>query len=121
VILGASIIEKHFTLDRSRGGPEESFSLEPGELAALCHGARTALGAMGRVDYGRKSSEIGHVIFRRSLNVVQDIQAGEVLTCDNVRSIRPGSGVAPKHLDAFIGKAASRDVKRATPVLWDYC
>lgn len=119
VILGASIIEKHFTLDRSRGGPDDSFSLEPGELAALCQGARTAWGAMGRVDYGRKSSEMGNVIFRRSLYVVRDVKAGEVLTHDSLRSIRPGYGVAPKHLDTFIGKTASRDVKRGTPVSWD--
>lgn len=119
VILGASIIEKHFTLDRSRGGPDDSFSLEPGELAALCQSARTAWGALGRVDYGRKSSEMGNVIFRRSLYVVQDVKAGEVLTHDNLRSIRPGYGVAPKYLDAFIGKTASHDIKRGTPVSWD--
>jgi pseudaminic acid synthase len=119
VILGASIIEKHFTLDRSRGGPDDSFSLEPGEMAALCRGARTAWGALGRVDYGRKSSEMGNVIFRRSLYIVQDVKAGEVLTHDNVRSIRPGHGLAPKHLDALIGKTASHDVKRGTPVSWD--
>lgn len=119
VILGASIIEKHFTLDRSRGGPDDSFSLEPPELAALCLGARTAWGAMGKVDYGRKSSEMGNVIFRRSLYVVQDVKAGQVLTHDNVRSIRPGNGVAPKHLDAVVGKRASRDIKRGTPVSWN--
>jgi N-acetylneuraminate synthase len=119
VILGASLIEKHFTLDRSRGGPDDSFSLEPRELAALCRGARTAWEAMGRVDYGRKSSEMGNAIFRRSLYIVQDVKAGETLTHDNVHSIRPGYGVAPKHLDAFIGKTVSRDVKRGTPVSWD--
>lgn len=119
VILGASIIEKHFTLDRSRGGPDDSFSLEPGELAALCQGVCTAWGALGRVDYGRKSSEVGNVIFRRSLYVVQDVKAGEVLTPDNLRSIRPGYGVAPKYLDAFIGKTAPHDIKRGTPVSWD--
>lgn len=119
VILGASIIEKHFTLDRSHGGPDDSFSLEPSELAALCQGARTAWWAMGRVDYGRKSSEMGNAIFRRSLYVVQDVKAGEVLTHNNLRSIRPGYGVAPKYLEAFIGKTASHDVKLGTPVSWD--
>jgi N-acetylneuraminate synthase len=90
VALGASIIEKHFTLDRSGGGPDDSFSLEPAELAALCQGAKTAWAAMGRVDYGRKSSEQGNAKFRRSLYFVKDMKAGDVITADCVRSVRPG-------------------------------
>lgn len=116
VALGASIIEKHFTLDRSGGGPDDSFSLEPAELAALCRGAKTAWQALGRVDYGRKSSEQGNVQFRRSLYFVKDLKAGDVITADAVRSVRPGYGLAPKHLEAVIGKRVNRDAAANTPV-----
>jgi len=116
VALGASIIEKHFTLDRRGGGPDDSFSLEPAELAALCAGAKTAWQALGRVDYGRKSSEQGNVQFRRSLYFVQDLKAGDVITADAVRSVRPGFGLAPKFLDAVLGKRVNRDVGANTPV-----
>lgn len=119
VVLGASIIEKHFTLDRSGGGPDDSFSLEPEELAALCHGARTAWSALGQIDYGRKSSEQGNVKFRRSLYVVQDIKAGDSLTAESVRSIRPGFGLPPKHYDSLMGRRVTRDVLRGTPLSWD--
>lgn len=118
VALGASIIEKHFTLDRSGGGPDDSFSLEPAELAALCTGAKTAWQALGRVDYGRKSSEQGNVKFRRSLYFVKDLKAGEVITADAVRSVRPGFGLAPKYLDAVIGKRLAKDVFRNSAVLF---
>lgn len=116
VALGASIIEKHFTLDRSGGGPDDSFSLEPAELAALCRGAKTAWQALGRVDYGRKSSEQGNVQFRRSLYFVKDLKAGDVITADAVRSVRPGYGLPPKHLDAVIGKRVLKDTRSKTPV-----
>lgn len=116
VVLGASIIEKHFTLDRSGGGPDDSFSLEPAEMAALCTGARTAWQALGKVDYGRKSSEQGNVKFRRSLYFVRDLKAGEVITADAVRSVRPGFGLAPKHLEAVIGRTVTRNVGARTPV-----
>ncbi|BBJ00654.1 pseudaminic acid synthase [Ferrigenium kumadai] len=117
VALGASIIEKHFTLNRDGGGPDDSFSLEPAELAALCQGARTAWEALGRVDYGRKSSELGNVKFRRSLYFVKDLKAGDVITEDSVRSVRPGFGLAPKYLMNIIGKRVVVDVDRYTPVL----
>ena len=119
VALGASIIEKHFTLDRSGGGPDDSFSLEPEDLKALCVGAKTAWQALGRVDYGRKSSEQANVKFRRSLYFVKDLQLGHVLTPEDVRSVRPGYGLAPKHLDTVIGKTLTRAVHAATPVDWD--
>ncbi len=119
VALGASIIEKHVTLDRSDGGPDDSFSLEPPELAALCRDAKTAWSALGNVDYGRKSSEQGNAVFRRSLYVVEDIGAGEKLTSQNIRSIRPGFGLAPKHLPDILGRAVRRDLKRGTPFNWD--
>ena len=119
VAMGASIIEKHFTLNRQGGGPDDSFSIEPHELKALSDGLRTAWQAMGHVDYGLKSSEVGNAVFRRSLYVVRDIAQGELLTSNHIRSIRPGYGVPPKHLDRFIGKIAVRSAARGTAVTWD--
>lgn len=119
VALGASIIEKHFTLDRNGGGPDDSFSLEPAELKGLCDGALTAWKSLGRVDYGRKSSEMGSVQFRRSLYFVKDMKAGETVTADSIRSVRPGFGLAPKHYDGLIGKRLKVDVEFATPTRWD--
>lgn len=118
VALGASIIEKHFTLDRNGGGPDDSFSLEPAEMAALCHGAKTAWHAMGRVDYGRKPSELGSMKYRRSLYFVRDIKAGDVITKDDIRSVRPGFGLPPKETENIVGQVVSRDVKANTPVAW---
>jgi len=119
VALGAALIEKHFTLDRQGGGPDDSFSLEPRDLSALCRDTRTAWEALGRVDYGRKSSEVGNVKFRRSLYFVKPLKAGEVVTADAVRSVRPGYGLAPKHLARVVGCRVRRDVGFATPVAWD--
>ncbi|WP_416137043.1 pseudaminic acid synthase [Halomonas sp. HK25] len=116
VALGASLIEKHFTLDRNGGGPDDSFSLEPAELTALCRDAKTAWQALGKVDYGRKSSEQGNVQFRRSLYFVKDLKAGEVITEDAVRSVRPGYGLAPKYLRNLIGKRVINDVLNNTAV-----
>lgn len=116
VALGASIIEKHFTLDRSAGGPDDSFSLEPAELAALCRDSKTAWAALGKVDYGRKSSEQGNVQFRRSLYFVESLKAGAIITENSIRSVRPGFGLAPKNLSRLIGKKVIRDVCRYTPV-----
>lgn len=117
VATGASIIEKHFTLNRSGGGPDDSFSLEPAELAALCKDSKTAWASLGRVDYGRKSSEQGNVKFRRSLYFVKDLKAGDVITADAVRSVRPGFGALPKYLEVVIGKRVENDVKANTPVI----
>ena len=116
VALGACIIEKHFTLDRQGGGPDDSFSLEPADLAALCRDSKTAWQALGRVDYGRKSSEQGNVKFRRSLYFVKDLAAGEVITPDSIRSVRPGFGAPPKYLDMLIGKKIRQSVQKNTPV-----
>ena len=118
VALGASIIEKHFTLDRSGGGPDDSFSLEPSELAALCRNSKTAWGALGSVDYRRKSSELGNVKFRRSLYFVKALKAGEVVSVDSVRSVRPGFGLAPKCIDKVLGLNVKSDVSIGTPVSW---
>lgn len=119
IAMGASIIEKHFTLDRRGGGPDDSFSLEPRELTALCQATRTAWEALGRVDYGRKSSEQGNAQFRRSLYFVKPLAAGDVIAPDAVRSVRPGFGLAPKHLDSVLGKRVVRSVEGNTPVTWD--
>lgn len=119
VALGAAIIEKHFTLDRGAGGPDSSFSLEPAQLRDLCTGARTAWQALGRVDYGLKSSETGNVKFRRSLYFVEKVRAGERIPATAVRSVRPGFGLPPKKLDEVVGKIARRDVEPFTPVRAD--
>ncbi|MBS4699310.1 MULTISPECIES: pseudaminic acid synthase [Aeromonas] len=116
VALGASIIEKHFTLDRNGGGPDDSFSLEPTELLQLCTGAKTAWSALGQVDYSRKTSEVGNVKFRRSLYFVKDLQVGETITADAVRSVRPGFGLAPKYLSDVIGKTVTQPILANTPV-----
>lgn len=116
VVMGASIIEKHFTLDRNGGGPDDSFSLEPAELAALCQGSKTAWQALGKVDYGRKSSEQGNIKFRRSLYFVKDMKTGEVITPDCVRSVRPGFGIAPKHYENILDKKVCVDVAINSPV-----
>lgn len=115
VALGACIIEKHVTLDRNGGGPDDSFSLEPSEFSALCKAARSAWEAVGSVDYGRKSSEVANVKFRRSLYFVKDMKAREVITEDCVRSVRPGYGLPPKELDTIIGRAVIRDVTQNSP------
>lgn len=114
VVLGASIIEKHFTLDRNGGGPDDSFSLEPLELAALCRDSKTAWAALGKVDYGRKSSEQANAKFRRSLYFVKDLKAGDLITTDVIRSVRPGFGLAPKHLEKILGKKVNRDINANT-------
>jgi len=117
--LGACAIEKHFTLSRADGGHDSAFSLEPEELKRLVEDTRTAFQALGRVNYERKESEKGNVSFRRSLYAVKDIAAGEELTPENVRSIRPGYGLAPKHYDAVLGRRAKVDIPRGTPLAWD--
>ncbi|AHL32978.1 N-acetylneuraminate synthase [Pseudomonas brassicacearum] len=117
VALGASVIEKHFTLDRNGGGADDSFSLEPAELTALCCDSKTAWAALGRVDYGRKSSEQNNAKFRRSLYFVKDLKAGDVITKRAVRSVRPGYGAAPKYLDYVLGKKVISDVSANSPVI----
>jgi N-acetylneuraminate synthase len=114
VALGACLIEKHVTMDRNGGGADDSFSLEPPELQALCQDTKTAWQALGKVNYERTEAEKGNVKFRRSLYVVKDIKAGEELTADNVRSIRPGFGLAPKHYEAVLGQKATEDIKKGT-------
>jgi N-acetylneuraminate synthase len=116
VALGASIIEKHVTLDRNGGGPDDSFSLEFEELTDLCASVRTAWESLGKVDYGRKSSEQGNVKFRRSLYFVKDIVAEEVITADHIKSIRPGFGMSPKYLKDVIGEKVNKDRVKGNPL-----
>lgn len=119
VALGAAIIEKHVTMGRDGGGPDDSFSLEPAELAALCASARTAWKALGSVDYGHKSSERGNVAFRRSLYFVKPLKAGDRVSADAIRSIRPGLGAAPRDWNRIVGHRVLRDVEAGTPVHLD--
>ena len=116
VALGASIIEKHVTLDRNDGGPDDSFSLESEELTSLCIGARTAWEALGSVDYSWKSSEQGNVKFRRSLYFVKDISAGEVITTEHIKSIRPGFGMKPKYYQYVIGRTVNKNISKGSRV-----
>lgn len=119
VVLGASIIEKHFTLNRNGGGPDDSFSLEPEGLRHLCVGAKTAWQALGQVDYGRKSSEQGNAQFRRSLYFVKDMKAGDIINENCIRSVRPGFGLAPKFYEELLGKTIKNDVIKNTAVGWE--
>ncbi len=119
VALGACVIEKHFTLARSDGGPDAAFSLEPAEFAALTRDCKDAWRALGKVGYDLLGSEQGNIAFRRSLYVVADVAKGEVLTTAHVRSIRPGFGLAPRHLGEVLGKVAQRDLMRGEAFSWD--
>lgn len=119
VTLGACIIEKHFTLSRSIPGPDSAFSLEPDEFKTMVQAVRTAERASGKIQYGAEPDEEKSRVFRRSLFAVSDVKAGEVFTPDNVRSIRPGHGLPPKHLKEVLGLRASRDIERGTPLSWD--
>jgi len=119
VALGACIIEKHVTLDRKGGGPDDSFSLEAEDLCQLCKDVTESWKTLGGIDYGRKSSELGNLKFRRSLYFVNNIRAGETVTEQHVRSIRPGYGMAPKYLNEVVGKIAAKNISRGTPVSLD--
>lgn len=119
VALGASIIEKHFTLRRADGGPDAAFSLEPAEFTRLVEDCRNAWLSLGDVDYRRSDEERENIVFRRSLYVVRDVAAGEELTAENVRSIRPGYGLPPKHLPDILGRRAAHALSRGSPLQWD--
>ena len=119
VALGSSIIEKHVTLDRKGGGPDDSFSLEPQDLTSLVKDLKTAWEALGGVNYGRKSSEQGNVQFRRSLYFIKDMNKGDLISEDNTKSIRPGFGLEPKYHHQIIGKRVSKDILNGTAVSWE--
>jgi sialic acid synthase SpsE len=119
VALGAVAIEKHVTLARADGGPDSAFSLEPDELTTLVEGSRVAWEAIGAANYERTPSEAGNSIFRRSIYAVRDIAAGEKLSPDSIRVIRPGNGLAPRHFDELIGKRARVAIARGTALQWE--
>lgn len=116
VALGACLIEKHVTLDRSGGGPDDSFSLEPKELKELCDSSKICWQALGKVSYARKSSEEGNAQFRRSLYFIKDLNEGDIIDSSSIRSVRPGFGLAPKFYDELIGKKVRRSVRKNTAV-----
>ena len=119
VALGVSIIEKHVTLDRNGGGPDDSFSLQEEELKELCRNTKVAWQSLGEVDYGQKSSEQSNVKFRRSIYAIKDIKKGERLTENNIKSIRPGFGLEPKYWNKALLSKAMRDISRGTPISLD--
>lgn len=119
VALGATVIEKHFTLNRADGGVDSAFSMEPSEMMQLAVETERAWQALGQVSYGPTEKEKKSLVFRRSLYVVRDIKAGEVLTQENLRAIRPGYGLPPKYLTALLGRRVVKDVKRGTATSWD--
>ncbi len=120
VALGACIIEKHLTLSRSDPGPDSAFSLEPHEFKAMVEAVHTAEKAMGEVHFGLSCKEEASRVFRRSLFVVEDVREGEAFTEANVRSIRPGNGLHPRHLEEVLGKKAAQGIKRGTPLRWEF-
>jgi pseudaminic acid synthase len=119
IALGAKVIEKHFILDKSIGGPDSSFSLEPHEFRQMVESVREAEKALGRVDYSMDEKKKNSRKLGRSLFVVKDMQAGEPFTEDNLRSIRPGYGLASKHFNKILNRKATTDIKRGTPLSWD--
>jgi N-acetylneuraminate synthase len=119
VALGATVIEKHFTLSRAEGGVDSAFSMEPYEMADLVINAERAWQALGEISYGPIPAEERSIQFRRSLYVVEDTKAGEILTSQNVRAIRPGFGMAPKYLGRVLNKRLNKDVKKGTALTWD--
>jgi len=119
IALGGCVVEKHFTLARADGGPDSAFSLEPAEFTALVQDCKRAWRSLGKVTYDLQGCERGSTVFRRSIYVVRDIAAGEELTNTNVRSIRPGHGLPPKHMPDILGRRATRDLKRGEPLDWD--
>jgi len=119
VALGATVIEKHFTLSRADGGVDAAFSLEPEEMRALVIESARAWQALGKISYGPTEKEKDSLKFRRSLYVAEDMKAGDVFTSENLRAIRPGYGLPPKYHDSLLGKKVKRDVKKGTPVSWD--
>lgn len=119
VALGASVIEKHFTLNRADGGVDSAFSMEPAEMSSLVIESERAWQGLGRIRYGATEAEQNSLQFRRSLYVVQDVSAGDVLTKDNLRAIRPGLGLPPKYLELLLGRTVKHALERGTPLRWD--
>lgn len=119
VALGATVIEKHFTLDRADGGVDSSFSMEPAEMAQLVVESERAWQALGKVSYGATAAEKKSIQYRRSLYIVKDIKVGDVMTTENVRAIRPGLGLPTKYFEQVLGKTMKQNVRRGTALSWD--
>jgi N-acetylneuraminate synthase len=119
VALGATVIEKHFTLSRAEGGVDAAFSMEPQEMKMLVEETQRAWQALGKVHYGPTEAEKKSLVYRRSLYFVKDMSAGDVITPDCIRSIRPGYGLPPKYFDSLLGIAIRKNVKAGTPVSFD--
>ncbi|MNR77901.1 Pseudaminic acid synthase [compost metagenome] len=119
VALGATVIEKHFTLSRADGGVDSAFSVEPAEFNLLVTETERAWESLGEVSYGPTEKEMASLQFRRSLYVAKDMKSGEVFTQENLRAVRPGFGLPPKYFDTILGKSVKRDVAAGTPVAWD--
>jgi len=119
VALGATVIEKHFTLNRADGGVDSTFSMEPAEMSQLVLETERAWQALGKVSYGPTVQEMKSLVFRRSLYIVADMVAGEILTPENLRAIRPGYGLAPKNYEIMLGRRVNRDISRGTPLTWE--
>jgi N-acetylneuraminate synthase len=120
VALGATVIEKHFTLSRAEGGVDSAFSMEPAEMTALVTETERAWQALGGIHYGAAEAEKSSMRFRRSIYIAQDVKAGEVLTRENLRIIRPGYGLAPKHYESLLGRRVNRDLAMGTAMVWEY-
>lgn len=119
VALGATVIEKHFTLSRSEGGVDAAFSMEPEEMGLLVKESERAWQSLGKIAYGPTNSEKASLKHRRSLYITRDLTAGTLLTPENIRAIRPGLGLPPKYYETVLGKRVNRDVKRGTPLSWE--
>ena len=119
VALGATVIEKHFTLNRADGGVDSTFSMEPSEMAQLVTETQSAWQALGKISYGATEAEKKSIQFRRSLYIVKDLKAGDVLTAENLRAIRPGLGLPTKYLGVLLGKTVNQDIKRGAALSWD--
>ena len=119
VALGVTVIEKHFTLSRADGGVDAAFSMEPAEMAQLVRECHTACEALGEVSYEIQEQEKKSIVFRRSLYIVEDMKAGDVITEQNIRSIRPGLGLSPKHYGELLGRKVVKDISKGTAIKWD--
>jgi pseudaminic acid synthase len=119
VALGATVIEKHFTLDRKEGGVDSAFSMEPAEMKSLVDESAIAAKAVGKIHYGISAKEKSSLRFRRTLYITKDVKAGEILSVENMRAIRPGLGLSPKYFDALLGKKIKKDLKKGTALSWD--
>lgn len=120
VALGATVIEKHFTLNRADGGVDSSFSLEPEEMKSLAEEACRAWISLGKISYGATEAEKRSSVFRRSLYIAENIKAGEILTKANLRAIRPGLGIPVKYMDMLLGKHVNRNLQRGQPMQWEF-